>query len=144
MMTGGMTRLRSVPWMLGAPCLHRLFGVEDGGQHLILDLDQIQRLLGMSQLETAATAATPSPRKRTLSAEDVLVVDQRAGAWLGLAGVRHVRHIETREDGRDARQALGPAGVDADDAGVGVRAAHHGRMQHARQRDDRRCTWPRR
>jgi hypothetical protein len=46
-----------------------------------------------------------------------------------------VEQLLTGDDGLHARQREGRRGVHLRHAGVGVRAAHHGRMQHARQHD---------
>ena len=75
MITGGMTRLRSVPWMLGAPGLHRFFGVKDGRQHLVLDHDQVQRLLGRV-FAHRRDRSHPIAKETHLVGQDVLVAHQ--------------------------------------------------------------------
>ena len=67
MITGGMTRLRSVPWMLGAPGCIASSGSKTAGSTSYSTAISSSASSATSSL-TAATAATPSPKKRTLSA----------------------------------------------------------------------------
>ena len=74
---------------------------------------------------TAATAATGSPTNRTEQMARVLLVAAPPDGVAVLASQHRV----------DARHLPGPPGIDARDAGVGVRAAEHPCVRHPRQLD---------
>ena len=71
---------------------HRLLGVEDGGQHLVLHLQPPAALLGGSSV-SATTAATRCPTKRDHVVQDVGVVGVDARIIVARRGVQLPRHV---------------------------------------------------
>ena len=111
--------------------VERLAGVDHGGQRVVLDVDQLQRV--------ARGILVGRDHERDLLALEADLVAGEHG--LGVVGDRrHPGQAQRLEVlGRDHRvharhlQRLG--GVDREDLGVGVRAAQHRPMQHAGQAD---------
>ena len=109
------------------PDQHRLERVDRRGQHLVLDLDQVERLLGDGQL-------VRGHRGHRLADEDHPIDgEHRMGARRGF--LLQMRDVGGGEHGAHARQRFGLARVDADDLGVGMRAPEELRLQHAARLD---------
>ena len=115
--------------------LHRVGDVDDVRQHLVVDLDQSQRLLGDGLRNCRDGSHGVAFVERLLArhdvARDVLQVH------LHLAG-RHdqvglLGEVLRRDDGLHAGQRFGLGGVDRADHGMGVRAAQHLADQLARK-----------
>ena len=105
--------------------LHRLERVDGGRQHLVLDLDQVERLVGDGQLVGGHGG-------HRLAGEDHAVDRQhgvaRASWRLGFSSGMSAAVSTARTPGQRPRRA----GVDALDAGVGVRAAQQPGLQQSR------------
>jgi hypothetical protein len=86
-----------------------------GGQHLVLDLDQVERLLGDGQLVGGHRGHRLAHEHRAVDRE------HRVGARGRL--LLQMRDVPGGEHRADARQRLGRAHVDRDDPGVRVWAA---------------------
>ena len=107
----------------------RLERIDDAGQRLVIDLDQLRRVGG-------DIAVLGDDEGDFLVLEQNLVLGQHR-----LDVARQRRHVMQTErfqvgggqDGEDAGQRLGAAGVDAADAGMGVRRADEIAEDHARQ-----------
>ena len=107
--------------------LHRLGDVDDVRQHLVVDLDQRQRLLGDRLRHRGDGGNRMALVERLLARHDV--ARDVAHVHLHLAG-RHdqvglVGEVLGRDHRLHAGQRLGLRGVDRLDDGVGVRAAQH-------------------
>ncbi len=126
--------LRVDHWRRGVEC--RL-GVGDGRKLPVNDFDAFAGILGLgaaARHDGADRFALPAGaihgerilRRRFQTHEMRQHADPRGhhGHKLGPAHHRH-----------DARRLLGGAGIDRDDARMGVRRAHEGDMRHARQHD---------
>ena len=104
---------------------HRLVGIEHCRQRFVDDLDLgqgapgDQRILGGHRGHLLADVAHLAAR------HDRLVVHEHAE-------VVDAGHIGTGDDALDARHGLGFGCVDGNDAGMRVRAAQHGHVQHVR------------
>ena len=113
---------------------HRLLHVDDVGQRLVGDLDEL------------GGAARGGGARRGDGGDGVTVIEgliarhdvggQVAEIDLRLAGGEELGAVERGEIGRgddrlDARRRLGFRRVDGEDAGMRVRAAHHRAVQHA-------------
>jgi hypothetical protein len=115
---------------------HRRLDIHDVRQDLVLDLDQVERLLGdrlrgrchrrhrVALIEHLALG-------HTVQRQITQIVRRRAdmgalGRYIGKIGPRHHR--------LDAGQAQRLLGVDRDDAGMGMGAALDPAPQHPRQR----------
>ena len=105
----------------------RLERVEHDGQRLVLDLDQVARVLG------DVAVLGDHGRDRLAVVAHLLdrdhVLDDRAGAEGGQRR-RVLGHVGAGDDADHARQRLRLRGVDGDDARVRVRAAHDRRVRH--------------
>ncbi len=114
--------------------LHCFQRIEDRRQHLVIDLDQLERLFGnlrrLGGDDGHAVAHMPH-----LAVERNLIPRMRVGPRLPTRRVDDARHIFVSEHGMNARQRARLRRVDAGDAGVGVRAGEHRRVQHAGQVD---------
>ena len=128
--------VRGVLVELRGTILHRRYRVHHGGQRLVADVDQLQRVLGLVA------------GLRYYHGHGVALVAHHV---LGDGRVGHRLHVGFRRNpgaGNGGQRALGVrAGVDRDDAGgrcsggsvnagdagVGVRAAQDGRVHHTRQ-----------
>ena len=112
----------------GAPSLLRLERVEHDRQRLVLDLDQVARVLG------DVAVLGDHGRDRLAVVAHLLdrdqVLDDRAGAERGERR-RVLGDVGAGHDADDARQRLGLRGVDRDDARVRVRAADDRGVRHA-------------
>jgi hypothetical protein len=95
------------------PDQHRLERVDRRGQHLVLDLDEVERFLGDRQL-VRGHRGHGWPTKTTRS--------MASTAWRASGLFLELRDVGRGEHGADAREGLGLARVDADDLGVGMRA----------------------
>ena len=104
--------------------LHRLFGIEDGLENLVLDLDQIDGLLGDVDRLGRDSGDGLAEMTHDVLGDDVLVDDVQPEL---------VVEVVTGEDGVNTLQRLGFRGVDAQDPRARVRAALDLRVQHAGQ-----------
>ena len=111
----------------GSAVRQRLAGVEDRGQLLVLDFDQVERFLGAVRVDRGhgRHRLTDEPHlvegERRLVAEDGTEIGEDAGFLDVVAG----------QDGRDARHLLGARRVDADDTRVGGGAAQKLGVEHS-------------
>ncbi len=112
--------------------LLRLERVEHDRQRLVLDLDQVARVLG------DVAVLGDHGRDRLAVVAHLLdgdhVLDDRAGAEGGKRR-RMLGDVGARDDADHAGQRLGLRRVDGDDARVRVRAAHDRRMRHVLELD---------
>jgi hypothetical protein len=95
---------------------HRFVGIEEGLQHLPLDLDQVAGRGGLGE-RIGSDGDNGGAREARLAGEDVEIVRGQDGA--------HARSLGRTRD------------VELRHPRVGVRAAQHGRVQHAGQLDVR-------
>jgi hypothetical protein len=118
--------------------LHRLLGVGDGRQLLVVHLDRIERsvrgepVLGDHGRHGLAHVAGAVDAQRVPL--DALRPDGRGVVRLG-DRARVLRDLAPGHDVEDARQTLRSGRVDRPDAGVRVRAAQHGHERHPRELD---------
>ena len=100
---------------IGAPGFIASSTSIDMRQHLVVDLDQLQRLLGDPLALVAATAATAWPSYSALSRAITLRHSQRCPGCLSIAGPcsngKSTMSLDG-DDGLDARQRLAPSSVD--------------------------------
>jgi len=108
---------------LGRVREHGLPRIEHGWQRLPIDLDQVERPAGRVQVDSGDRGDLFADVADLFSREDRLVLDEHAPHAPGGVGSGH--------HGADARQGPRAAGVESADAGVRIRAAHHGRVEHA-------------
>ena len=108
---------------------HRLLGVEDGRQDLVLDRDLAAPFLG-GGLGLGHHGGHPLPDEADDVVEHVGVVGIDAEVLVDGGGVELARHVLPGEDRMHARHLERGALVDRDDAGVGVRRAEHLQVQH--------------
>src|SRR5262249_30517463 len=107
---------------------HRRFGIEVGGQQMVFHIDPFQPflrrglVLGYDAGNVVADVADFLNRKR------VLIVANRKDA------VR-VGGVSSGDNGDDAVKLFGAAGVDALDAGVGMRRVQNSANQHAGEKE---------
>ena len=94
----------------------RLGDVEDGGQLLVLDLDERERLVRRVRRLRGDGGDALADEAHLVDGEDGQVAHEAPDP---------VGALRAGEDGTDAGHALGGGGVDAHDAGVGVRAPEH-------------------
>ena len=110
--------------------LHRLHRVGQHRQRCIVHVDQGGRVLGGVAIDRG------DRRHRLARVPDLLdrqrVLHHRLGAEGG-QGIGQLLGILAGDHREDAGQRASPARVDADDARMGVRAAEHRRVCHARQ-----------
>ena len=111
--------------------VERLAGVDDRRQRLVLDVDQLQRVVGR--------VLVGRDHERDLLALEADLVAREHGLRV-VGDRRHPRQAERLEVlGGDDRGDVGvrerPRRVDRDDARVRVRAAQDGAVHHARQPD---------
>ena len=103
--------------------LHRRDRVDRRREHLVLDLDQVERLLGDRQL-------VGGDRRHRLAREDD-AIDRQHRVGPGGRLVLQLRDVRRDQDRPHAGQRPGPARVDLEDAGVGVGAAQELRVEQA-------------
>jgi len=114
------------------PRFHGVPGIQDGRELLILDLDELQGLLGdLGGLRGHEGHAVPHEAHLGIQREGV----QRPGDGVRLPGRRidHPRQILIREHGNHPRERAGFADIDAFDPGVRDRAFEHFGVKHAAQ-----------
>ena len=117
--------------------LERFAHVHHFGKHLVVDVDDVQRVLGEvaavghSHGHGLAHVAHHVPRQRRLK---VLVQPRDLVHADGDGGVQ-LADVLQGEDQNHPRQGLGAFRVDVHDAGVGVGAAEDGGMHHVGQLD---------
>ena len=114
----------------GRARLHALARIEDCGQWLVLDLDQFQRL-ERDLFALRRHGGHAIAHKAHFVVQAVVVVR----AWFGIAlpggGVRNARQVLVRQHSMHTGQRSRPAGIDALDQRVGVRAEQQLADQHA-------------
>ena len=107
--------------------LHGLDHVDDVGKHLVVDLDELQGLLGDGGAGGRHGRHGVAFVERLLArhhvAHHVAVVDHHLARRDELGGL--ILEVLAGDDGLDARQLRGRAGVDRPDAGVRMRASQH-------------------
>ena len=113
-------------------------GVEDGRQHVVLDLDQRRRELGGGH-GLGDDGGDPLAAEAHDVVEHPGVVGVVEPAVVAGGGVEDVGDVEVGEHEAYAGRRCGAAGVDARDPGVGVRALHERHVQHAGRRAGRAC-----
>ena len=131
----------------GAPGFTACSGSVTRRQRLVVDLDQLERVVG----RRSASRRRRPPRCRRRSGRCPWPTHGYV-ATLRLAFGTSQAHgvgcnaldVGAGEHRHDAGRCLRAAGIDPLDARVRMRAAQHRRMHHARQRRSRRCRWPRR
>ena len=131
MLRSGLRMKASAPlsWSDRRAGSHRLLGVEDGRQHLVLDLDLAAPFLG-GGLGLGHHGGHPLPDEAHHVVEHVGVVGIDAEVVVDGGGVELPRHVLPGEDRMHARHGERGVLVDRDDAGVGVRRAEHLQVQH--------------
>ncbi len=114
---------------------HRLAHIQDRRQHFVVHLDQCQGFLG--DMDGARRDGCHG-----VSEEQDFIARQRLPALIEHVGrcftdilnlAFHFWKVVRGDHGFDPGQGLSLAGIDRKDAGMGVRAAQHGAIQHARQ-----------
>ena len=115
--------------------VHRLAHVQHRLEHLVLDLDQVERVLGDVRVRGRDGGDGVAAVEHLLAGEHV--VEQPAGARrraLADVDLRVVglREVGVGDDAAHALEGFRLRGVDALDACVGVRAAQHAAEQHPR------------
>jgi hypothetical protein len=129
----GDPRLRSLVGVQqrSAGC-HRLHGIEHGGQRLVLDRHRGGRELrlagGVGDHGGDALAGEPDH-----GVEQPGVVGVVLGMLVASARVELVRRVVGGQHEADALHPESARGVDAPDAGVGVRRADEPHVQHPRE-----------
>jgi hypothetical protein len=106
----------------------RVLDREHGGQHLVVDVDQRERL-GRGELVHGGDAGDG-----VAHVADLLETQRVLVARPGDDAVRH-RQVLARDRGDHAGMRQRPRHVDALDAGVGMRRAQDLREQHAREHE---------
>ena len=114
---------------------HRVLHVHHRLEHLVLDLDEVEGVLGDVGVVRGDGGHGVAAVERLVGGEDVVEHPARAG---GLAfaheqlGVVLPREVLVRDDRRHARQRRGLRRVDRDNARVRVRAAQHPAVEQPR------------
>ena len=106
--------------------LERFFRVENGGQLLVFDLDQLKGLAGDFQCIGGNSGDRLADIAHLVAGEGHLVLQEDADIFL-------FRQILGRDDRAHAFERLGFGSVDRADTCMGVRGAQHRGVQHARQ-----------
>ena len=106
--------------------LDRLHRVEDRGEDLVLDVDQVDRRAGDVRSLGSHRCDRLTEMAHHVLGQDVLVDDVEAEAVVELMPGEHRV---------DAAERLGPRGVDADDPGPSVRALLDLGVEHAGQHE---------
>ena len=111
--------------------LHRLDRIDDMGQDLIVDLDQLERLLG------DRFAGRRDRRHRMALVINLLARDRDAGHVAARRSLRQVGEVVSRNDRLDAWQRLGLGDVDRFQHRMRMGAAQNLADQHAWQENIR-------
>ena len=106
-----------------------LVDVRDVVEHLVVDLDRLQRLLG-DVARAGGNGGDGVTVIKRLFARHAVVENVGGGIVIG-----DLSEVGAGDDGVDALDRLGRRRVDGFDAGVGVRAAQHLADQHPRRSD---------
>ncbi len=114
----------------GRAVVHGALRIEDRGQHLVLDLDEIARLLGKHG-RLGGDGGDPVADEADLVVEHHRVVRRRLRAVLPGRRERHARHVLVRQDAVDAGERKRLRRVDAFDARVRVRAPLDAAVEHS-------------
>ncbi len=109
-------------------CSQRLFRVGDRGQRLVVDFDQVERLLGRPLVPRDHRGDGIAHVPHLLAAQRLLVLADRQDAELAA-------DVAPGEHEVDARRRFGLAGVDATDPRMGVWRSQELAVQHARKFD---------
>ena len=114
--------------MTGRVGLHGVPDLKDRIEHFVLDVDQLDGLGGDVRIDgryggdRVAVVVDLAARQHV----GALVLDRKAGRFTAAGQlVARFRKVGAGDYGADAVQGLGATGVDAEDAGVRVRAAQH-------------------
>ena len=114
---------------------HRLVHAQHRRQRLVLDLDQVERVLGDVRVDGADRGHGVARVERLVGGEHVVADPLERSERL--PEVDHVavdpREVRVRDDGLDAVQRERLRGVDAHDPRVRMRAAQDAPVEHARQ-----------
>ena len=112
---------------------HRLVHVQHGIEDLVLDLDEVERVLGDVLVGGADSGHGVAGVEHLVRSEHVVAHPLEGRERL--TEVDHVavdaREVGVRDDGLHAVERERLRGVDADDAGVRVRAALDAAVEHA-------------
>ena len=106
--------------------LHRLFGIEVGGQRLVLDVDQLQRALGDFLADRRDASHVVADVANLFHRQRRLIVTNRQNAVL-------VRRICAGDNGDHAFQRLRARGINALDACMRIGRVQNLAHQHAGQ-----------
>ena len=98
--------------------------VEDGGEHLVYDVDHVTRSEG-DLLGVCGERRDTIPDVADLVVEAHLVVGERIRVALTAGCVSHPGHVSVMQHGVDSGEGKRLGGVDGDDPGVGVRTVEH-------------------
>src|SRR5580693_3366029 len=108
--------------------LHRFFGIEIGGQELVFNVDQLERLIRRGLVDRGDTSDVIANVADFIERERVLVMADGQNA-IGIG------RVFSYYDGDDAFQFFGAAGVHALDAGVRIRRMQDSPDEHSGQRE---------
>ncbi len=106
--------------------LHRFVEVEDGRHLFVLDVDEVDRSLRGVLVDRRHRCDALTGEPDAVAGQDRHVLE--------VAAVEPVADVSPGDHGEDTRQRLGRRRVDADDAGVGVRAVEQLAPQHIIER----------
>ena len=125
---------------IGASSLIASCTVTTDGQHLVVDLDQVQRLPGRVWTGCRYRRYRLALVQRLPAGQDVVPEVSELDGRLpqiddAVSRVVYVREVFGGDDGQDARRRLRPARVDRPDMCVGVRAAQDGPVDQAGRRE---------
>ena len=119
--------------------LHRLLGVDDGGQRLVVDDDRVEGVVGLRFGVGDDRGDALTGPLDAVGREDPwrihVVLETSAAAGRPGHGQRVVRDVGTDEDRSDTGHRLGRRDVDRADVGVRVRAAQDGHVGHRGELD---------
>ena len=110
-------------WCVRRYCLLR---IDDGGQRLIVDLDQVERVFG-------DIAVFGDDKRNGLPDIAHPIAGNRPAFDIGLYSHRHAagepRHVRAGHDGKDAGQRAGGIRIDRPDLGMAMRRAQDRQMR---------------
>ena len=114
---------------------HGLADIDDGGEHLIVDLDQGQGRLGHVSVDRSDGGDRVALKQRLFAGHHVVrgELESAVVATQFLPAQRGKRQVLGCNDRLDAGQRLGLAGVNGADTGVGMRTSQHLASEQARQ-----------
>ena len=106
--------------------------VKDRRQRLVIDLDQLQRILGGPMIRGRHRDDGIANVANSVHREDRLIAKRRTEVRID---PRHLRDIGTGEHRGDTGQRRGLGFVDAQNPRVRVRTSQHSNMEHSRHLD---------